>query len=102
MNQCLRALNYLNSKGVCHRDIKLENIMIFDNHSLQNIKLIDFGLSRQINFQVGKININDEGKCSGTPYYVAPEVISRKITTASDLWSIGVVMYQCLTGHLPF
>jgi len=46
MNQCLRALNYLNSKGVCHRDIKLENIMIFDNHSLQNIKLIDFGLSR--------------------------------------------------------
>ena len=67
--------------------------MIFDNNNLQNIKLIDFGLSRQIDIQVGKINLKDEGKCTGTPYYVAPEVISRKITTASDLWSLGVVMY---------
>jgi serine/threonine protein kinase len=46
MNQSLRALNYLNSKAICHRDIKLENIMIFDNDDLQNVKLIDFGLSR--------------------------------------------------------
>lgn len=46
--------------------------------------------------------IQEGGQCSGTPCYIAPEVINLKVTTASDVWALGVVMYACLTGKLPF
>lgn len=64
---------------------------------LSNVKLIDFGLSRDIGAS-GTV----KSLCSGTPFYIAPEVIDRQVTTASDLWSLGVVMYVCLAGRLPF
>jgi len=64
---------------------------------LSNLKLIDFGLSRDIGAS-GTV----KSLCSGTPFYIAPEVINRQVTTASDIWSLGVVMYVCLSGKLPF
>lgn len=97
MNQCVGALNYLSQNGICHRDIKLENIMLQRDGDLANVKLIDFGLSRDIGAS-GTV----KSLCSGTPFYIAPEVINRQVTTASDLWSLGVVMYVCLAGRLPF
>lgn len=97
MNQCFGALNYLSENKICHRDIKLENIMLQRDGDLTNIKLIDFGLSRDMGAQ-GTV----KSLCSGTPFYIAPEVISRVVTTASDLWSLGVVMYVCVAGKLPF
>jgi len=59
--------------------------------------LIDFGLSRDIRFKKSV-----KSQVSGTPLYIAPEVINRQVTTASDIWSIGVIMYVCLTGKVPF
>lgn len=64
---------------------------------MSNLKLIDFGLSRDIGAS-GTV----KSLCSGTPFYIAPEVINRQVTTASDIWSLGVVMYVCLSGKLPF
>ena len=61
------------------------------------VKLIDFGLSRNISCSEEVRSL-----CSGTPFYIAPEVINLKITTSSDIWSLGVVMYVCLSGKLPF
>lgn len=97
ITQCLSALNYLGDNNICHRDIKLENIMLQRNNNLSNIKLIDFGLSRDIG-----ANSTVKSLCSGTPFYIAPEVINQEVTYASDLWSLGVVMYVCLAGKLPF
>lgn len=64
---------------------------------MSNIKIIDFGLSRDIS-----ATSTVKSLCSGTPFYIAPEVINRQVTLASDLWSLGVVMYVCLAGKLPF
>ena len=61
------------------------------------MKLIDFGLSRNLT-----CSEDIRSLCSGTPFYIAPEEINLKITTSSDIWSLGVVMYVCLSGKLPF
>ena len=93
----LGALNYLNLHNICHRDIKLENIMLMNDADLSNLRLIDFGLSRNV-----EKTSNMKSLCSGTPFYIAPEVLNRHVTVASDIWSLGVVMYVCLCGKLPF
>ena len=97
MKQCLSAMNYLSENNICHRDIKLENIMLHRSNDLSNLKIIDFGLSRDLS-----ATSTVKSLCSGTPFYIAPEVINRQVTLASDLWSLGVVMYVCLAGKLPF
>ena len=97
MKQCLSALNYLSHSQICHRDIKLENLMLQNVNDISNIKLIDFGLSKDIQ-QRGMI----KSLCSGSPFYIAPEVISCRLSLACDMWSLGVVMYVALSGKLPF
>ena len=64
---------------------------------ITNIKLIDFGLSKDIQ-QRGMI----KSLCSGSPFYIAPEVISCRLSLACDMWSLGIVMYVALSGKLPF
>ena len=101
MHQIISAVLYLHSKKIVHRDLKPENILIEgididSNKELFNVKLIDFGTS---NF------LKENSKFSvkmGTPYYIAPEVITNKYNEKCDLWSCGVIMYILLTGHPPF
>ena len=71
--------------------------MLQRNNDISNIKLIDFGLSKDVGIQYSTKSI-----CSGTPFYIAPEIVESNFTAASDIWSLGVVMYICLTGKLPF
>lgn len=91
----LLAVQYMHSKGVAHRDIKLENIMLDGN---QEIKLIDFGLataylSEEYNNMTDKV---------GTLYSMAPEVLEGSYDERCDLWSVGVVSYLLLSGEQPF
>ena len=65
-------------------------------NDITNIKLIDFGLSKDAT------QMPIKSLCSGSPYYVAPEVINNELSIACDIWSLGVVMYVCLLGKLPF
>ena len=99
MEQLFSVIRYLHTKGIVHRDLKLENILVETNTDKNNnlvIKLIDFGAS---NFF--KKNLNFSLKI-GTPYYIAPEVLDKNYTYKCDLWSCGVIMYILLSGSPPF
>ncbi|MCH5183223.1 MAG: protein kinase [Oscillospiraceae bacterium] len=94
--QVLRALEHAHSKGVIHRDIKPQNIILQKNGE---IKVMDFGIAKIPTSTTA--NIGD--KAVGTVYYISPEQASGKETASySDLYSVGILLYEAVTGTLPF
>ncbi|XP_005991710.1 death-associated protein kinase 2 [Latimeria chalumnae] len=98
LQQILEAVAYMHSKQIVHFDLKPENIMLLEKEVPNpRMKIIDFGLARKLENGV------DFRSLAGTPQYIAPEVINYEpLTTASDMWSIGVITYILLSGHSPF
>ncbi|CAN6206521.1 unnamed protein product [Urochloa humidicola] len=96
--QLINAVDYCHSRGVYHRDLKLENLLLDING---NLKISDFGLSA-ISDQVKNDGLLHT--TCGTPNYVAPEVIDDKgyDGALADLWSCGVILFVLLAGYLPF
>jgi len=93
----LNAILYLHQINIAHRDLKPENLLIKSSNDDTHVMISDFGLSRVL----GQ-NSMAYTAC-GTPYYVAPEVLSEKgYNTQVDLWSIGVITYFLLAGFPPF
>jgi len=95
MFQMLLSINYLHSLGIAHRDIKPENFM-YDAIGGERLKLIDFGLSARCCTDVQMDEV------CGTLSYAAPEVLAQSYTSQCDLWSLGVISYELLSGSLPF
>ncbi|KAL2464451.1 CBL-interacting serine/threonine-protein kinase 1 [Forsythia ovata] len=96
--QLVDGVSYCHNRGVFHRDLKLENVLIDANG---NIKITDFGLSALPQ------HFRDDGllhTTCGSPNYVAPEILSNRgyNGATSDTWSCGVILYVILTGYLPF
>jgi calcium-dependent protein kinase len=100
MNQMLSAVSHLHEKNICHRDIKPANFL-FENHSEDaQLKLIDFGLSRQ--YKRNNMTTVRMTSFVGTPLYIAPEVINGNYAEKCDLWGLGVILFFMIAGHLPF
>lgn len=94
--QILRALEHAHSKGIVHRDIKPQNVILMRSG---DIKVTDFGIAKLPNDSAPK---NDE-KAVGTVYYISPEQACGKETDYySDIYSVGVMLYEAVTGTLPF
>ncbi len=93
--QILRGLQHAHDKGIVHRDIKPQNIMLLEDGT---VKIMDFGIARFPRDE--KINFK---KTVGSVYYISPEQASGGITDfKSDIYSVGIMMYEMLTGILPF
>ena len=93
--QIVHAVQYCHSRKICHRDLKLENILL--TKSL-DIKIIDFGLSNVLSKDY-KLKT-----ACGSPSYASPEMLSQKKDDGPmvDVWSVGVILYAMLCGYLPF
>ena len=89
------GLDYAHQKGVFHRDVKPDNIMVSASGV---VKVMDFGIARIVESDLTKT-----GSVMGTPAYMSPEQVEgRKIDARSDIFSLGVILYELLTGKKPF
>src|SRR5260221_3459610 len=99
--QLCSALDAAHSLGVVHRDVKPQNVMLVDSRVELMAKLTDFGIARQVDGEYTALTVS--GQVLGTPDYLSPEqVMGEPGGPASDLYSLGIVLYELLTGHLPF
>lgn len=100
MRQLAGALASIHAQGILHRDVKPANIMLTHGRSsAPSVKLLDFGLAQAPSLT----RLTETGEILGTVYYLAPELISqRQISTASDMYALGVVYYEMLTLEKPF
>ncbi|XP_037829718.1 striated muscle preferentially expressed protein kinase isoform X2 [Kryptolebias marmoratus] len=96
VQQILEGLRYLHQKSIAHLDMKPENILMANPES-DRVRICDFGNSI-------KLDASEESYCKyGTPEYVAPEIVNQTpVSTATDIWAVGVITYLCLTGVSPF
>ena len=100
--QVCEGLTAAHGAGIVHRDIKPENIFLAETKQGEVVKLLDFGVSK-FPEQQATSRLTQEGTILGTPFYMSPEqAAGRPLDPRTDLYSLGVVMYEALTGRLPF
>lgn len=98
--QICEGLRYAHGQGLVHRDIKPENILLGDDG---RVRIADFGLARMVHADASDISLTGTEQALGTPHYMAPEQLRdpERVDHRADLFSLGVVFYEMLTGNLP-
>ena len=103
--QVLSALDVAHRKGIVHRDLKPDNIFLVPSgQPWPDVKLLDFGISKIVNPSRPEERLTQTGMVMGTPYYMAPEQARglKDHNHQVDLYAMGVILYECLTGTVPF
>jgi serine/threonine-protein kinase len=98
--QIARGLREAHARGIVHRDLKPSNIVIVPDGHGELVKLVDFGIGK-IEERSGE-DLTREGVLVGTPKYMAPEQFDGQSSPASDVYALGIIIYQVLTGSIPF
>ena len=107
VTQVAKALSKVHAAGLLHRDIKPDNIFLCAGEEDLFVKLLDFGIAKSSAVDQGDGSLDGEtktGQIVGTPYYMSPEQVTAQkvIDHRSDLWALGVVAYEALTGQRPY
>jgi serine/threonine-protein kinase len=97
------AISRAHAEGVVHRDLKPANVFLADEGGRQRPIVVDFGISKVIEAQPG-LDLTQSAAVLGTPYYMAPEQLraAKASDARTDQYALGVILYECLTGHRPF
>ncbi len=102
VEQVGRALTKAHAAGIVHRDLKPENIFVTQDEDGITVKVLDFGVAKHTS-SPGIAPKTRSGVVLGTPFYMSPEQArGQELDARSDLWALGVIVYRCLTGRLPF
>ncbi|MEZ6096996.1 MAG: serine/threonine-protein kinase [Pirellulaceae bacterium] len=104
MVQVCDAIQHAHQKGIIHRDIKPSNILVSETASGSTPKVIDFGIAKAIEETVSSPHVTLRGDYMGTPHYMSPEQACKSrdsIDSRSDIFSLGAVLFQLLSGHPP-
>lgn len=101
-----QAIQHAHQKGIIHRDIKPSNILVTDKNGKTVPKVIDFGVARALNLPLSQRTFyTEQGQFVGTPEYMSPEQVdteNQDIDTRTDVYSLGLLLYELLVGVLPF
>jgi serine/threonine protein kinase len=102
--QICDALAAAHAQGIIHRDLKPDNIFLVEGKGLRTVKLLDFGIAKLIRReQVDDRNRTEAGLLMGTPQYMSPEqCLSKEVDARTDIYSLGVIMFELFTGRVPF
>lgn len=102
--EILSALAAAHDKSIIHRDLKPENIFVCKRSGGERVKIVDFGISRMPIEGDDSMRLTTTGMVMGTPYYMSPEqaIGESGIGTAADLYSVGVILYELITGAVPY
>ena len=104
ISQVCRALTKAHGQGIIHRDLKPDNIFLVRDDDREIAKVLDFGIAKSKNPNLDIGSNTKTGAMLGTPYYMSPEQAqgNKAIDARSDLWALGVIAYECVTGERPF
>ena len=104
--QLLDGVGHAHAQGLVHRDLKPDNVMLIDMGGWERAKIVDFGLVKLVGdaaSAVGGMNLTSKGIVFGTPLYMSPEqALGRAIDGRADLYAVGTILFEMLTGRQPF
>jgi len=100
--QVTGSVSDAHAAGIVHRDLKPENIVVAEGREGETAKVLDFGLAKLFEGNIGK-QVTSSGTIVGTPYYMSPEQIQgHELDGRSDIYAMGAIMYECVVGQPPF